>query len=418
MTGADLADTAGTHAADLRYVPPPSRPVLTLHPSRMGLTRTVITARAAGRPIRTAAHLEDRLRAWSGRSDCVLTSSGRGALRLALAGLGAGPGREVVVSTFNCSAVLDAVLACGATPVLVDFDPLTGPAFDSVPLAGRIVVLTNGLGLDERAMHAARIDEAGGTFVLDLAQAVPAPSTLRRHAGTAYPIVLSFGAGKALGGVGGGALLTSAAPTVRMPVQDARSRTARAIPRAALDLALLHAPRRVRSVAGRRQAGKPGWSTTKADHLPAEPAPVPLGGPDRWMLAAAAAGVGSGDRLRRAMTRLHDRVRALVEGTLLTCALPAAEPDLSSTFDLVFERRGHRLWFGRELAALGVPSTWNYYPLHRTPAYGTATEMPSVDRLWPRVLSLPKLPQPRLTAEFLAHAILAADRATAGAADA
>lgn len=393
-------------AADLLYVPPPATPLLHLHPSRMTMSRLVRTGMSALRPAAAERRLRTRLSAWSGRPACVLTASGRTALWLALREQGAGPGTEVVLSTFNRPAVADAVLACGATPVFVDFDPVAGPAFDSVPLTGRIVVLTNGLGLDEWATHASRITARGGRIVLDLALA--APAALRRYAGTDCPIALSFGEGRALGGLGGGALLSSRDLAAGPPEGDGAAALARAV----AARAMLRAPARTRSAAVREQVQAPGWSTTKADHLPNDPGPVPAGGIDRWEAAAAAVLLDSADRARSAMTRLHERVRTILDGALGTCAFPDATPDLCPSLDLVFHRPGERLRFGQELAALGVPATWHYYPLHRTPAYARLTSLPAVDRLWPRVLSVPKLPQPRLTPARLARALLAADQAT------
>jgi perosamine synthetase len=55
----------------------------------------------------------------------VATSSGTSALHLALLGLGVGPGDEILVPNLTFVATANAVLMCGATPVLVDVDPLT-----------------------------------------------------------------------------------------------------------------------------------------------------------------------------------------------------------------------------------------------------------------------------------------------------
>src|SRR6185312_12479461 len=46
-------------------------------------------------------------------------------LHLALAGLGIGPGDEVIVPAFTWVATANAVLYCGATPVFVDVDRTT-----------------------------------------------------------------------------------------------------------------------------------------------------------------------------------------------------------------------------------------------------------------------------------------------------
>ncbi|MGB6379072.1 MAG: DegT/DnrJ/EryC1/StrS family aminotransferase, partial [Syntrophobacteria bacterium] len=56
----------------------------------------------------------------------VATSSGTAALHLALLSLGVGPGDEVLLPSYVCSAPLHAAYHSGATPVLVDVDPTTG----------------------------------------------------------------------------------------------------------------------------------------------------------------------------------------------------------------------------------------------------------------------------------------------------
>jgi dTDP-4-amino-4,6-dideoxygalactose transaminase len=56
----------------------------------------------------------------------VATSSGTTALHLALLSLGVGPGDEVLLPSYVCSAPLHAAYHSGATPVLVDVDPATG----------------------------------------------------------------------------------------------------------------------------------------------------------------------------------------------------------------------------------------------------------------------------------------------------
>jgi perosamine synthetase len=55
----------------------------------------------------------------------VAVSNGTVALHLALVALGVGPGDEVIVPDLTFAATINAVLYCGATPVIVDVDPRT-----------------------------------------------------------------------------------------------------------------------------------------------------------------------------------------------------------------------------------------------------------------------------------------------------
>jgi perosamine synthetase len=55
----------------------------------------------------------------------ITVNSGTSALHLALVACGIGPGDEVILPTFTMIASVNAVRYCGATPVLVDADPIT-----------------------------------------------------------------------------------------------------------------------------------------------------------------------------------------------------------------------------------------------------------------------------------------------------
>src|SRR6185369_14934239 len=59
------------------------------------------------------------------KTPCIATSSGTGALHLALLSLGVGPGDEVLVPDLTFGATASVVLAVGARPVFVDIDPST-----------------------------------------------------------------------------------------------------------------------------------------------------------------------------------------------------------------------------------------------------------------------------------------------------
>jgi perosamine synthetase len=55
----------------------------------------------------------------------ISVNSGTSALHIALAALGVQPGDEVILPAFTMIATINAVTYCGATPVLVDVDPVT-----------------------------------------------------------------------------------------------------------------------------------------------------------------------------------------------------------------------------------------------------------------------------------------------------
>lgn len=69
--------------------------------------------------------LEKAVAARVGRQHGVAVCNGSAALELAVAALGIGPGDEVILPTFTIVSCAAAVLRAGATPVVVDCDPLT-----------------------------------------------------------------------------------------------------------------------------------------------------------------------------------------------------------------------------------------------------------------------------------------------------
>lgn len=66
---------------------------------------------------------EQEFRTFVGTDHAVAVSNGTVALHLALLALDIGPGDEVIVPDLTFAATINAVLYCGATPVIVDVDP-------------------------------------------------------------------------------------------------------------------------------------------------------------------------------------------------------------------------------------------------------------------------------------------------------
>ena len=65
---------------------------------------------------------EEEFAAFIGVTHCLALNSGTGALHLAMAALGVGPGQEVIVPAYMWVSVIAAVVNLGAIPVLADID--------------------------------------------------------------------------------------------------------------------------------------------------------------------------------------------------------------------------------------------------------------------------------------------------------
>lgn len=98
-----------------------ARPDLTHHEFRAILDAFISSWISSKGPY--IGKLEEEFSAFVGLPHGVAVSNGTVALHLALVALGIGPGDEVIVPDLTFAATINAVLYCGATPVIVDVDP-------------------------------------------------------------------------------------------------------------------------------------------------------------------------------------------------------------------------------------------------------------------------------------------------------
>jgi dTDP-4-amino-4,6-dideoxygalactose transaminase len=159
--------------------------------------------------------LESELAAQLGVKHAIAVSSGTDALLLALMALGIKAGDEVVTTTFSFFATAGAIVRVGATPVLVDIDPVTFN-IDPVQAAAAITPRTKaimpvhlfGLGADmDPIMDAA--NRAGIPVIEDAAQAIGSTYGSRPLGAIGAFGCFSFFPSKNLGAFGDAGLLTT-----------------------------------------------------------------------------------------------------------------------------------------------------------------------------------------------------------------
>jgi perosamine synthetase len=157
-----------------------------------------------------------------GTAAAAAVGSGTAALELALRALGIAPDDEVIIPSYVCDALYQAVARCGGVPVLADADPETA-SLSALDARRRLTARTRcaivphafGLATDVRAFAA-----LGVPIVEDCAQALGATID-GRPAGSAGAIaVASFYATKMLTTGEGGVVTGPAALVAR--VRDAR----------------------------------------------------------------------------------------------------------------------------------------------------------------------------------------------------
>ena len=99
---------------------PHSKPTLGATESR-ALSAVMRSGQIAQGPI--VERFEKEMAAWMHTRGAVAVSSGTAALHLGLLAMGIGKGDEILLPSYVCTALLNAILYTGATPRLVDIDP-------------------------------------------------------------------------------------------------------------------------------------------------------------------------------------------------------------------------------------------------------------------------------------------------------
>ncbi len=219
---------------------------------------------------------------WLSVSSVVTVASGAAALQLALAGLGVGPGDEVIVPAFTAVPTASAVCAVGAVPVLVDVGRDTGTLDTSLIEPARTARTKAVIVVHLYGRPADRVR----TDLLVIEDAAQAHGAILDH-GHSDAVTYSFYPTKNLGGIGDGGAVVSRNPDLiallrslrvhgmsEMYVHDHISQNFRMseLEAAWLRLALINVRKdneRRRSIAARYRCAAPhlAWQREHEDHV-------------------------------------------------------------------------------------------------------------------------------------------------------
>jgi len=320
---------------------------------------------------------ETEFAAWLGVENAVGVASGTDALLLALRALDVGPGDEVVTVSHTAVATVAAVELAGATPRLVDIDPVTC-ALDPALLAAAITPRTRaiipvhlyGAPVDMDAVLA--VAHARGLLVVeDCAQAHGASDKGRTVGTMGDAAAFSFYPTKNLGALGdGGAVVT-------------------------------HDPATAERLRLLRQYG---WRERYVSDVPGLNSRL-----DELQAAVLRVRLRHLEAENDTRRRLAARYDAALSG--LPLGLPAARPESCPVYHLYVIRAAERDALAAHLRARDIGTGIHYpVPVHRQPAYAHLGygpgSLPVTEAAAAEVLSLPMHPDlPEAALDVVAAAI-------------
>ncbi len=169
------------------------------------------------------SEFEQKFSAYIGKKSAAAVSSGSAALHLALMAMGVKEEDEVIIPSFVCTAVLNAVIQAGARPVVVDIDPRTynisvDAAKDAISNRTRAMIVPHMFGCP------AEIDQLSGLgipLIEDCAQSVGASFKGKKAGSFGLVSVFSFYATKVLT-TGEGGMVVSDSEDIIARVKELR----------------------------------------------------------------------------------------------------------------------------------------------------------------------------------------------------
>ncbi len=160
----------------------------------------------------------------TGLSNCKAVTNGTTAIQLALLALGVQPEDEVILPSYCCTALLNAVLSCSATPVIVDIEEETfNLCIDATKKAisprTKAILLPHMFGTP--ALHTEALSQLDVPLLEDCAQALGASINGRMTGSFGKVSILSFYATKLLT-TGEGGMVCSMDEAVIQKIEDLR----------------------------------------------------------------------------------------------------------------------------------------------------------------------------------------------------
>lgn len=327
-------------------------------------------------------------------SDVLMLSSGTTALTLGLKAVRRTPADEVILSTFNCPQVADAVLMAGMRPILCDVGPdlnLESDLDQHITSNTVAIIVTNIFGITSDLTRLEELCASRSIHLIDDgAQALGAEVGLRKVSTRGSFGVLSFGRHKPLFAIGGGALIKGTLDDLDavFAASEAMDRSPVGLRELSTILAFNYS-RKINSSLPIRLGLAPRPFADVRDALAMRSQNAVLQRISLLSASLVTVGLPRLDEYRdrnRAYREMYQRTVDRLPGLSLVGGA------ISETNFLTLSCEISRFDLAAVFAQNGIETNWLYYPLHRQPQYAQFARtggFPQAEKTWPITLCLP-----------------------------
>lgn len=392
---------------DLLYPPPPAGNISWMYPWHSFLRDmfdllTNFTFKVMfGRYVFDIEKVEIELAKYFPANSTVYTDSGRSAIFLSLKSLGIGEGDEVILSTFNCPSVIDPIISCGATPILVDCDKNCRIDIEAIKKAitkkTKAIILTNIYGiLDDEVLVRKVIRNTSVTIINDLSQSLIVPKLNPKFFKNDQVYIFSFGPQKQLYCFGGGAIFCSNPTILHVKKLSTYSLNTSDYSLIIVGLKRIHyfltlsiyAYAKPLAILLKRTKLLVNFSSRKSISKPSVTKNISVASFTsiqknvllRKLKVYKKYSEGNHANRETILSLLSDnRKLKIVQGEALNPSYTTIVLNVP------------RFTVSDYLSSVKVPTVWNYIPLHLLPRYEQYKkhQYPTADKVWKKVLSLP-----------------------------
>lgn len=396
------------NSQDLLYPPPNSDHIFWMYPwqsfarDMLELCLNMLIKPLSGRNIFNEIKVTEELSNYFPDNATVYTDSGRSAILLTLQSLGISQGDEVILSTFNCPTVIDPIIMSGATPVLVDcdkncrIDPIKTK--QAITNKTKAIIITNIYGIldNENSIRSLVIDNPI-TIINDLSQTLIVPRVNPDYFKHDEIYIFSFGPEKQLCCFGGGAIycLNNSIGVIRKLHRESQTTNKYSLFKVGISrikyffTLLIYARMKSFVPLFSKFNLVSTFSDSKSLTEPSSPEKIVI---KQFHPIQKSILLRKLKNYQRNLIRNNANFLQLQNSVKHNCnKLRFIKGDYINPIYLTLVIDASRIEIAKKLSSMGIPTVWNYIPLHLFSRYNkfNKQDYKIANQIWKQVLSLP-----------------------------